>query len=1211
MDRALDFALIEGALGSHSPSDAWHSERAGRGAARVPGWQPPLPTVEQLQRLLAQAEIDLFLDRHQVPPALLRAAWYLHGVASASSAHAEYGPERQRRAFQVSAHIFDLASAGSEIENESERLSQIFAAQVGYHRSDGQPNAQAIARRLVSGLTQDRVFIDEMPTVSLHAGVGLLGLNMPDLRRDVARWRFEFGQLSGAIGVDDLATTPFGAAASVVEAVWLLLRFLTRGSREDVVSAQALLDRAVTTDAASGDQNSRWVAAHLRILTDEIDAGSLWTMLPSGTPPEAAQAFTISTPAVLNLWPPQRELLKGASGDPESRPIGLDPSLRRLVISVPTSGGKTLFGELLMVTHLALQQTGVCYVTPLRSLGREVRQNLRSRLRALATEVGPELPDYGLPTEGQLGELHQAFRSPQPDLSNNGVENIVDVMTPERLSHALRDNAEDVLARYGLFVFDEVHLLAERSRGPLVEHLLSFLHWRTKATQHRVVLLSAALGNAGHIRDWLDVGGTARMMQSTWRGPRRLHAIFNTEIRWEDGPAEIEAVNAKGSKSHLVRRHLYDTWGMLRLRPAENHPVAARTASPLGVTAFRATPDGQRENSRETSHSTPFYKMLAEIVRYVAHGGPILVLNNTRADVVRTARALAAGLEPSTDARSLSELARIRLGSEHPLVDTLLRGVAFHHAGLPADVLGAIEAGLRSDEIRFLVSTSTLIEGVNLPVRTVVLAATPYPGQPEEQQLTGARLINAIGRAGRAARETEGWVVLARQAPPLAEDFDLLVESPDELAVSSRLVSEESLESLAAWEEAVRAGSDAIRAATSGPISDFVSFVWFVLSAEEELGRVATSADPIGAFRATLAYTELDQSTRDRFERLTDQVGAEYAATDPAQRRRWARTGTSVASAQVLDDLGSRLAAAAALDDGENLANVEAALNFLDREGVFGQLLSLPERPRAWSFRTTRGGNSEPVAVDVLEFLGAWVAGGAIPLIADQAFREIQSRELRLERTVDAITDFCEHYFSWTLGVVIAITNERLRETGAEIEVSPELPIFVRYGVKSQAAVGLLLAGVRSRELATQMASAAVREDHGEDIRQWVRSMTISDWRERFGATPADVLDLIEYARRRDLGLLRTLLSEGAVAVEVMPIDNSPPGGSGASPLVVQVRPVSGSSPELGVFDRDRGELVASIPTSAHSDVQTVLDTGFILLATLDEVTLTLAIVDD
>ena len=288
------------------------------------------------------------------------------------------------------------------------------------------------------------------------------------------------------------------------------------------------------------------------------------------------------------------------------------------------------------------------------------------------------------------------------------------------------------------------------------------------------------------------------------------------------------------------------------------------------------------------------------------------------------------------------------------------------------------------------------------------------------------------------------------------------------------------------------------------------------------------------------------------------------------------------------------------------------ALSFLDQEGVFGQLLSLPERPRDWSFRKTRGGQSKSVAVDVLEFLKAWVAGNAIPQIAAQVFAEISDRELRLERTVDAITDFCEHYFSWTLGVVVAMTNERLGEIGVDVEIAPELSVYVRYGVTSRAAVGILLAGVRSRELATQVASAATREDHAENIRQWVGSMTISEWREQFGATPADVLDLIEYGRRRDLGLLRTLLSEGEVAVEVTSIQTSAPEGENhTGSFVVEIRPVSGDSPELGVFERDRGALVASIPTSAHSDVQTVLDAGFILITTLDEVVLTLAVVED
>ena len=112
MERALDLDLLSGALG---------------------GTRPNLPSAEELQQMMAQMEVQLFLRRSHVDPALLDAAWYLHGIASVSSARERFTPERQRQAFIVSAHIFDLA-LNQDTWNRSERLSFGFAAAVGYRR---------------------------------------------------------------------------------------------------------------------------------------------------------------------------------------------------------------------------------------------------------------------------------------------------------------------------------------------------------------------------------------------------------------------------------------------------------------------------------------------------------------------------------------------------------------------------------------------------------------------------------------------------------------------------------------------------------------------------------------------------------------------------------------------------------------------------------------------------------------------------------------------------------------------------------------------------------------------------------------------------------------------------------------------------------------------------------------------------------------------
>jgi replicative superfamily II helicase len=75
-------------------------------------------------------------------------------------------------------------------------------------------------------------------------------------------------------------------------------------------------------------------------------------------------------------------------------------------------------------------------------------------------------------------------------------------------------------------------------------------------------------------------------------------------------------------------------------------------------------------------------------------------------------------------------------------------------------VFEALEDALRAELLPYLTCTSTLTDGVNLPVHTVVIYDENYEGIPEDARLKGPRMVNAMGRAGRAGKETEGWIVL-------------------------------------------------------------------------------------------------------------------------------------------------------------------------------------------------------------------------------------------------------------------------------------------------------------------------------------------------------------------------------------------------------------------------------------------------------------------
>jgi replicative superfamily II helicase len=91
-----------------------------------------------------------------------------------------------------------------------------------------------------------------------------------------------------------------------------------------------------------------------------------------------------------------------------------------------------------------------------------------------------------------------------------------------------------MLEEYSLFVIDEAHLVGDADRGWVLESALGFLHGATARSHHRIVLLSAALGNRAHVAAWMSLGGIpAQSFHHEWRGPRQAHALFGTWADWE------------------------------------------------------------------------------------------------------------------------------------------------------------------------------------------------------------------------------------------------------------------------------------------------------------------------------------------------------------------------------------------------------------------------------------------------------------------------------------------------------------------------------------------------------------------------------------------------------------------------------------------------------------------------------------------------------
>jgi hypothetical protein len=1114
-----------------------------------------LPSAEELAEALALAEAELFREQVGVSDDLLRTGWYLHSVGAALESLQLYGTARQRAAFQVSGHIFDLALA-DPAHDEIDRLRLTFASQVANLRGGLNPNAIAAYRwRTANGAAPDISFGE--PAMSLALGTAILASDTPWLFPTLQRLRNTSAQAREAWEIN-LAETAFASSNGVVDGAWSLILYLVYGDSANRERARDAFRQAASVGRGPDDLDARWVAFHLWQIAADLGQSSPWAILPPDTSPTVTRAFTMARPPVLSLWPPQLDVL-----DREREPYALDPNVRRLVFSLPTSAGKTLLAQLLVADHLARTGTGVCFVAPTRSLCREIEASLRQRLRLLATASEVTFSD-------------ELFEEGGEDLA------AVEVMTPERLAYSIRVDPSGTLARFGMFVIDEAHSVGERSRGWILEASLSFLHWSTTNTHHRIVAMSAALGNRATVAAWLDPAGLGFHYDSEWRGPRRVHSIFTTE------KVDESATVLPQPTRRSPRRTRYDLRGVLHLRPTSTGRIfELRTQQPIGQLVVR--PPG----TRDPGLSTPFYRTIAPIAEILGRSGPVLVISPTKPE----ARSLAAEIARRSHHDGppwLVALAEARLGANHPLVACLRRGVAYHHASLPRDVLLGIEQSVGTEEIHFVVATTTLTEGVNLPVRTVIIASQGTYGADGtyEEFITGARLLNAIGRAGRAGKESEGWIVLARNAAYQARDFERLTPGEAEMQVVSSLATTTALDELALLEAEIAANADVALTRAGPVVESFISHIWLLASIAEDSGLVIEQG--IEEFlESTLAWRQLQDSARVRWRRIARSAASEYARHSSEERHRWSRSGISLPSAAAIERVVVEIARAWADVTGE--LDTDQTLTTLLGNGRLTRLLQLPES-QVPGMRLWRTGAAGAFDLEALELLRDWVRGDSLEELASRYFSPIADHEFRSELLADYISAAFDNFLPWVLGIIVEWTNDRLEAMDAESRIPASIAGFVRYGVSSSDAAILIRSGVPSRTVATLVAErfSAVLAEEQPSLREWLCQTGIADWRAQFAASPQDLAALLEFARPRGTRLAARLLAGEAIT---LPLRDYVPG---EWPQALDLRPLEGD-PEparLGFFARER--TVGLVGPEHLTEMRAIVQSGIPIHVRLD-----------
>ena len=136
--------------------------------------------------------------------------------------------------------------------------------------------------------------------------------------------------------------------------------------------------------------------------------------------------------------------------------------------------------------------------------------------------------------------------------------------------------------------------------------------------------------------------------------------------------------------------------------------------------------------------------------------GGCLIYSNGAADAEDTATLLYDLLperEPDTEITALVELVQSTIHTQYVLARVLSKGIAFHYGNMPLLIRNEIERLFSIGKIEYLVCTSTLLEGVNLPAKSIIIRK---PTRGQGNPLNQNDFWNLAGRAGRLGKEYSG-----------------------------------------------------------------------------------------------------------------------------------------------------------------------------------------------------------------------------------------------------------------------------------------------------------------------------------------------------------------------------------------------------------------------------------------------------------------------
>ena len=816
----------------------------------------------------------------------------------------------------------------------------------------------------------------------------------------------------------------------------LVLEYVFTGNKEFLGNADLTLKDAYLI-ATTGSSPAHWLVVRLlRLMLNNLRDASLWQVLSQYFDQVSVkyldqyirlQAFS-KTP-VIELWTSQRTALS----------LALNPTNRGGVINLRTSAGKTRVAELAILQTLSSNPTSrIIYLAPFRSLAFEVERTLTSSFSWLGFQVS---------------HLYGGARVSSVDTELVSKSSII-IATPEK-ARALFRAMPELFDNIKLFIIDEGHLIGPSDRYVknelFVDHLRAFA--RNKGA--RILLLSAVLPNAQELAEWVT-GDSSAAAISPWKPSVERFGL----LRWNGSRVRID-------------------W----LGEVASFNPSFVEAKPLDFVK-RKFPNNKNE------------AIAATAVR-LSSIGPVMIFTGKAVSVptLATATLLAFGENPKQHPWPEHEWKVFEASCAEELAPNAIEiqaartGIICHSNRLTPQVRMAIERLMRSYPPRIIIATTTLAQGVNIGISSVIIAS-PYIGIGEK--INKRDFWNICGRAGRAFVDGEGKILYVidetKKAWQVRKDRKLAkyyFDASSTDRIESGLLSMISYLRIIADKAGVTfdllidlvANNDFSKLGGKGPqfeaILDLIDDE--LLALHEDVNVNPSAGDSI---------EWIEQAFRESLASIQTRTGVSQIDIDDVIHFLQARTKSTLK--RVPDRtvrksiIASDLPLSVALKAQENLDYFRGVADeYLKSEMSFSALVVAVQKIESWTrINALSITGKMPDETEFDKLREKWLGGFGLWKIIEKD---------------SSAASICKDYYGYELSWIINAISQKLNKIREEERATAlaQIALLVEIGVPTEIAARIFLAGIRSRVSATELSQLDVQfGDSVFDVGNNLRNLT-------------------------------------------------------------------------------------------------------------------------